>query len=91
MSRSGVLCGHANGGTDLQLKPVHFHAFLYSVLERGRKANLSIMKFTQEKGAASSFYKVVDTLEAVLKERNMLVLDCQRKKGIERGLRDAGL
>ncbi len=49
------------------------------------------MKFTKEKGAASSFYKVVDTLEAVLKERNMLVVDAQKKKGIERGLKESGL
>lgn len=81
----------ANMAADLQLKPVHFHAYLYSVLEHGRKANLSIMKFTQEKGAASSFYKVVDTLEAVLKERDLLVLDTRKKKGIEKGLKEAGL
>lgn len=81
----------ANSHVDLELKPVHFHAFLYSVLEHGHKANLSIMKFTQEKGAASSFYRVVDTLEAVLKERDMLVLDVHRKKGIERSMKDAGL
>lgn len=49
------------------------------------------MKFTQEKGAASSFYKVVDTLETVLKERHLLVVDTQRKKGIERSLKEAGL
>ena len=73
------------------MKPVHFHAYLYSVLEHGRKANLSIMKFTQEKGAASSFYKVVDTLEALLKERDLLVLDMRRRKGIEKGLKEAGL
>ena len=77
--------------TDLKLKPVHFHALLYSVLEHGRKANLSIMKFTQEKGAASSFYKVVDTLESLLKERDMLVVDVHRKKGIERSMKEAGL
>jgi hypothetical protein len=70
---------------------VHFHAYLYSVLEHGRKANLSLLKFTQEKGAASSFYKVVDTLEAVLKERDLVVLDAQKKKGIEKSLKDAGL
>ncbi|KAK4945542.1 serine/threonine-protein kinase gin4 [Elasticomyces elasticus] len=81
----------ANMAADLQLKPVHFHAYLYSVLEHGRKANLSIMKFTQEKGAASSFYKVVDTLEALLKEKDLLVLDMRRRKGIEKGLKEAGL
>ena len=77
--------------SDLKLKPVHFHALLYSVLEHGRKANLSIMKFTQEKGAASSFYKVIDTLESLLKERDMLVVDPRRKKGIERSMKQAGL
>ncbi|KAH0846147.1 hypothetical protein FOPE_11009 [Fonsecaea pedrosoi] len=88
---SDVVRGRVDASNYLQLKPVHFHAYLYSVLEHGRKANLSIMKFTQEKGAASSFYKVVDTLEAVLKERHLLVPDTQRKKAIERSLKDAGL
>jgi hypothetical protein len=81
----------SNVKLDLALKPVHFHAYLYSVLEHGRKANLSIMKFTQERGAASSFYKVVDTLESVLKERDMLVLNAKRRKGIERSMKAAGL
>lgn len=76
---------------DLHIKPVHFHAHLYTVLERGRRANLSVMKFTQEKGAASSFYRVVDTLESVLRENNILVNDMERKKGIMRGVKDAGL
>lgn len=69
------------------MKPVHFHAYVYSVLEHGRKANLSVLKFTQEKGAASSFYKVVDTLEAVLKERELLVLDAQTTRCIEKTLK----
>jgi serine/threonine protein kinase len=86
-----VLFDDANVKTDADMKPVNFHAYLYSVLEHGRKANLSIMKFTQETGAASSFYKVVDTLQAVLEHRDLLVVDVQRKKGIERSLKDAGL
>lgn len=49
------------------------------------------MKFEQEKGAASSFYKVVDTLEAVFMERGLIVLDMRKKKGIERSLKAAGL
>ncbi|KIW70701.1 hypothetical protein PV04_02946 [Phialophora macrospora] len=91
--RSGtdVVRGRVDASNYLKLKPVHFHALLYSVLEHGRKANLSIMKFTQEKGAASSFYKVVDTLETFLRERDMLVVDAQRKKGIERSMKEAGL
>ncbi|KAI1622454.1 serine/threonine protein kinase [Exophiala viscosa] len=86
-----VVRARVDASNYLQLKPVHFHAYLYSVLEHGRKANLSIMKFTQEKGAASSFYKVVDTLEALLKERDLLVVDMRRRKGIEKGLKEAGL
>ncbi|KAK5278600.1 serine/threonine-protein kinase gin4 [Exophiala xenobiotica] len=86
-----VVRGRVDASNYLQLKPVHFHAYLYSVLEHGRKANLSLLKFTQEKGAASSFYKVVDTLEAVLKERDLVVLDALKKKGIEKSLKDAGL
>ena len=76
---------------DLHIKPVNFHAYLYCVLEHGRKANLSIMKFTQEKGAASSFYRVVETLEKVFNDKGMLVNDTERRKGIERSLKEAGL
>jgi serine/threonine-protein kinase HSL1 (negative regulator of Swe1 kinase) len=73
------------------LKPVHFHAHLFTVLEHGRKGNLSIARFTQAKGAASSFYKVVDTLAAVLKERDLTVEDAARKRGIEQSMKESGL
>ncbi|KAL2429846.1 Serine/threonine-protein kinase HSL1 [Exophiala dermatitidis] len=86
-----VIRGRVDASNYLSLKPVHFHAYLYSVLEHGRKAHLSVMKFTQEKGAASSFYKVVETIEAVMKERGLLVLDAQRKRGIEHSLKVSGL
>ena len=49
------------------------------------------MKFTQEKGAASSFYRVVETLEKVLTDKGMMVTDPVRRKGIERSLKEAGL
>jgi serine/threonine-protein kinase HSL1, negative regulator of Swe1 kinase len=77
--------------TDLHLRPVNFHAHLFTVLEHGRKCNLSIARFTQERGAASSFYKVVDTLGAVLKERELLIADASRRKAIERTMKDSGL
>jgi serine/threonine-protein kinase HSL1 (negative regulator of Swe1 kinase) len=73
------------------LKPVHFYCQLYTVLEHGRKANLSIAKFTQERGAVSSFIKVVETLEEVLKTENALVTDRTRKNGIENALKEAGI
>jgi serine/threonine-protein kinase HSL1 (negative regulator of Swe1 kinase) len=77
--------------TDLHLKPVHFHAHLFTVLEHSRKCGLSIARFTQERGAASSFYKVVDTLEAILKERELTVEDAVRKQGIEGSMKESGL
>lgn len=49
------------------------------------------MRFTQERGAASSFYKVVETLEDVLRERDMLVTDLTRRKGIEKSMKESGL
>ena len=82
---------HADKLLDLHLRPVHFYCQLYTVLEHGRKANLSIAKFVQEKGAASSFIKVVETLEAVLESEDALVTDRIRKKGIENSLKEAGI
>ena len=81
----------ANNITDLQIKPVNFHAYLYSVLEHGRKANLSVAKFTQEKGAASSFYRVCDTLEKVLENKGLLVMDPVRRRGIEQSMKESHL
>lgn len=79
------------GILDLHLKPVHFHAHLYTVLEHGRKCNLSVARFRQEKGAASSFYKVVDTLEAVLREKDLIIENAARRKGIEQVMKDSDL
>jgi len=70
---------------------VTFHAHLFTVLEHGRKCRLSIARFTQERGAASSFYKVVDTVEVVLKERELTVEDAVRKRGIEQSMKESGL
>lgn len=68
-----------------------FHCQIYTVLERGRNANLSAAKFTQEKGAASSFIQVVNTLEVVLSGEGALVTDPARQKGIEKSLKEAGI
>lgn len=66
--------------TVLRLKPVDFSAEFYTVLEHGRHANLSLVRFRQERGAASSFGKVVDTLQVVLRQREILVQDPARAK-----------
>lgn len=58
------------------------------MLEHGRSANLSLVRFRQERGAASSFGKVVDSLSVVMKQRNLLVEDPARAKKMSRVLVD---
>jgi len=59
----------------LHIPPLSFAIELFTVLHRGRKANLSITRFTQEKGAKSSFEKVVAAVEGVLRARGLVVED----------------
>jgi serine/threonine-protein kinase HSL1, negative regulator of Swe1 kinase len=61
------------------MKAVSFAGEVMTVIEHGKRSHLSIARFTQERGAASSFQKVVETLESVLKCRGMLLTD-ERKK-----------
>jgi hypothetical protein len=46
-----------------------------TVIEHGKRNHLCIARFTQEKGAASSFHKVVDTIHSVFTNRGLLVSD----------------
>ncbi len=64
---------------DFNLKEVSFAGEVLTVIEHGKRSKLSIARFTQERGAASSFQKVLDTMETVLKSRDLLLTD-QRKK-----------
>jgi serine/threonine-protein kinase HSL1 (negative regulator of Swe1 kinase) len=57
------------------MKEVAFAGEIMTVIEHGKRSHLSIARFTQERGAASSFIKVVETLEQVLRCRGMLVTD----------------
>lgn len=50
-------------------------AELFVVLEHGRRAQLAIARFTQARGAASSFRKVMDVIEDVMTAKGMLVED----------------
>ncbi|KAF2017300.1 Pkinase-domain-containing protein [Aaosphaeria arxii CBS 175.79] len=63
----------------LRIKPVSFVIELFVVLEQGRRASLCLARFTQIRGAASSFRKVVDVIEDVCRSRTMLVEDEVRK------------
>ena len=57
------------------MKEVDFVAEIMTVIEHGKRSHLSIARFTQERGAASSFQRVVDTMQATLKVRGILVAD----------------
>jgi len=59
----------------LHIPPLSFAIELFTVLHLGRKANLSIARFTQEKGAKSSFEKVVAAVEGVLGARGLVIED----------------
>ncbi|KAL9599224.1 MAG: hypothetical protein Q9179_003627 [Wetmoreana sp. 5 TL-2023] len=59
----------------LHIRPVSLAIETFTVLERGRKANLTLARFTQERGAKSSFERVVKTMEKVLGEKGLLVED----------------
>jgi serine/threonine-protein kinase HSL1 (negative regulator of Swe1 kinase) len=64
----------------LDMKEVSFAAEVMTVVEHGKRSQLSIARFTQERGAASSFQKVVETMESVLKCRGMVLGDERKKK-----------
>jgi len=51
-----------------------------TVIEHGKRSHLSIIRLTQEKGAASSFHKVVDTVNRVFITRGLLVTDKRKTK-----------
>jgi serine/threonine-protein kinase HSL1, negative regulator of Swe1 kinase len=62
------------------MKEVSFAAEIMTVIEHGKRSSLTIVRFTQERGAASSFHKVVDTMHAVFRVRNLLVVDKHKVK-----------
>lgn len=66
----------------LHIRPVSLAVEFFTVLEHGRKANLSIARFTQEKGAKSSFERVMEALERVLRERGCVVEEGKKVAGM---------
>ncbi|CZS98706.1 hypothetical protein WAI453_001889 [Rhynchosporium graminicola] len=72
----------ANVGAEnfLDMKEVSFAVEIMTVIEHGTKNRLSIARLTQEKGAASTFHRLLETLESVMKVRNVLVADERKKR-----------
>ncbi|KAL6410407.1 CAMK/CAMKL/GIN4 protein kinase [Ilyonectria robusta] len=64
----------------LELKEVSFAAEVMTVIEHGKKQQLSIIRFTQERGAASSFHRVVDTIKLMFETRGLVVVDKNKEK-----------
>ncbi|KAI2639393.1 hypothetical protein GGS21DRAFT_428270 [Xylaria nigripes] len=64
----------------LNLKEVSFAVEIMTVIEHGKRNQLCIARFTQERGAASSFHKVVDTMNSVFSVRNLLVVEKRKSK-----------
>lgn len=64
---------------------------VYTILERGEEADLALVKFTQERGAASTFYRVVAFMESVLEEANLILTDSEKHKKIIDSVDRAGL
>lgn len=62
------------------MKEVAFAGEIMTVIEHGKRSHLSIARFTQERGAASSFHKVVETLESVMRCRGFIVTDERKKR-----------
>ncbi|MCJ1403782.1 hypothetical protein MMC11_007005 [Xylographa trunciseda] len=70
----------------LNMKSVSLALELFPIFVRGRRANLSVGRFTQEKGAKSSFERVVAALEEVLERRGCLIKEKKRAREMARCL-----
>ncbi|KJZ74799.1 hypothetical protein HIM_05916 [Hirsutella minnesotensis 3608] len=64
----------------LNLKEVEFAAEIMTVIEHGKRQPLSIVRFTQERGAASSFHRVVETMRLMFDSRHLVVTDKAKRK-----------
>ena len=66
----------------MKIKPVALVIELFVVLEHGRRAQLCLARFTQTRGAASSFRKVVKIIEDVFQAKSMLVEDEEKRRAM---------
>ncbi|KAL5114830.1 serine/threonine-protein kinase gin4 [Pleosporales sp. CAS-2024a] len=76
---TNVINARVDKNNHLKIKPVSFVIELFVVLEHGQRANLCLARFTQTRGAASSFRKVVDIVEDVFRARCMLIENAEKQ------------
>ncbi|KAF2639367.1 Pkinase-domain-containing protein [Massarina eburnea CBS 473.64] len=63
----------------LRIKPVSLVIELFVVCDNGQPTDLCCARFTQTRGAASSFRKTVDIIEDVCSNKNLLVMSAEVK------------
>ena len=71
----------------LHIPSLSIAAEFHTLLHRGRRANIAIARFTQEKGAKSSFERVFEALEQIMKARGLVVEDKKIVKQMRVGAR----
>ena len=86
---SSICCVDSNQNAELNLKEVSFAIEVMAVIEHGRRGYLSIARFTQEAGAASSFHLVVKTVKETMGSRGYLVRDERKAKMMIKTLQSA--
>ncbi|KAF2005331.1 serine/threonine-protein kinase GIN4 [Amniculicola lignicola CBS 123094] len=80
--KTNVINARVDKTNHLKIKPVSIVIELFVILEHGRRASLCLARFTQTRGAASSFRKVVDIITDVCQARGMLVEDEEKKSAM---------
>lgn len=78
--KRNIVFGKVGSKNYLHLKEVSFACEIMTVIEHGKRNYLSIARFTQETGAASSFHKVVETMQTVFTTRGFLVADERKSR-----------
>ncbi|OAG04965.1 Pkinase-domain-containing protein [Paraphaeosphaeria sporulosa] len=76
---TNVIHARVDKNNRLNLKPVAFVIELFVVLEDNKRANLCLGRFTQTRGAASSFRRAVEVIEDICREKHILIEDEQKK------------
>lgn len=80
--KSNVVNARVDKANHLKIKPVALVTELFVVLEHGRRAQLCLARFTQTRGVASSFRKVVEIIEDVFEAKGMLVEDEEKRRAM---------
>lgn len=82
---------HTNKETVIDAKPVSVAIEIMAVIEHGKRGFLSIARFTQESGAASSFHKVVAQCKETLRSKAHVVSNERKSRMMIKTLEGAAV